>query len=125
MALFTVTTATSGNATTITFSPALYSSGPRQNVDAMPADDAAITFLGSASTAYPQNLAYHPNAFAFATVDLDMPPVAFKSRVTEDGVSMRLVGQYDVNTDDTYYRIDLLHGLAVVQPRFGCKIYGV
>lgn len=122
---FTVTTATSGNATNVAFSPAIYASGPRQNIDALPANNAALTFLGSASTAYPQNLAYHPNAYAFATVDLDMPPVEFKARRTEDGISMRLVGQYDVNTDDTYYRIDLLHGIAVVQPRFGSRIYGV
>jgi len=122
---FVVTAATSGNATSVAFSPAFQATGPRQNIDALPGDDKALTFLGTALAVYPQNLAYHPNAFAFATVDLDMPPVEFKARRTEDGVSMRIVGQYDAMTDDTYYRIDLLHGIAVVQPRFASRIYGV
>jgi len=122
---FVTTLAYAGTTTTLSFLPALQSTGPRQNIAALPATAKAVTFLGTASTAYPQNLAYHPNAFAFATVDLDMPPVAFKARKVEDGISMRLVGQYDVNTDDTYYRLDLLHGIAVVQPRFASRIYGV
>ena len=122
---FTVTTAYTATTTNITFSPALYATGPRQNVTALPANTAALTFLGGTSTAFPQNLAYHPNAYAFATVDLDMPPVEFKARRTEDGISMRLVGFYDGNNDDVNYRIDLLHGTVVVQPRFGSRIYGV
>lgn len=115
----------SGGAGDISFSPALYASGPRQNVNSLPATAKGLTFLGATSTVYPQNLAYHPHAFAFATVDMDMPDVEFKARRTEDGISMRLVSQYDVKTDDTYFRLDLLHGIAVVQPRFASRIYGV
>lgn len=67
---FTVVSATT---TSITFSPAIISTGAKQNIDALPADNAAVTFVGSASTAYNHNLAYQKEAFAFATADLIKP----------------------------------------------------
>lgn len=123
---FVVTAAFAGGAGTISFSPALESSATTpaiQNVSALPADNAAITFIGTASTSYKQALAYHPRAYVFATTDLVMPDVGFKARRAEDGVSMRFLGWYDGNADDTLYRLDVLTGTKAVEERMGCRIF--
>jgi hypothetical protein len=45
-------------------------------------------------------LAYQKGAFAFATADLVMPKgVDFAAREVFDGISMRIVRQYDINND--------------------------
>ena len=65
MQQFVVTSVTSdgsGNAT-ISISPSITASGQYQTVNAAPANDAAITCLGTEATAYPQNLGFHPDAF--------------------------------------------------------------
>ncbi|MDQ2987425.1 MAG: hypothetical protein M3R13_12040, partial [Armatimonadota bacterium] len=50
-----------------TFSPAYHSTGAQQNVNALPVTGAAIVLVGSASTAYRNNLMYHKEAFTFVT----------------------------------------------------------
>ena len=46
--------------------------------------------VGTASTAYRQNLMYHPDAFTFVTADLPLMDDAHKcSRMTQDGLSLR------------------------------------
>ena len=42
-------------------------------VDSLPQANAALTFIGTEATAYPQNLIFHPNAFALVTVPIEMP----------------------------------------------------
>lgn len=118
-----VITAVDGN--DWTFSPALYSSGANQNVTALPANSSAITLVGSASTAYEQHLAYHKDAFAFVTADLEMPEgVHFAGREQLDGLSVRLVRQYDINNDNIPARLDILHGYEAIRPEWGCRITG-
>jgi len=119
---FVVTAATT---TLITFDPPLYSTGAKQNVSALPADDAAITASGALSTDYEQHLAYHKNVATFATADLVMPEgVHFASRQVFDGISMRIVRQYDISTDKIPCRIDVLYGYKTIRPELGCRITG-
>jgi len=116
---------TAAGTTSLAFSPALYSTGPKQNVNAMPANSAAITFIGSASTTYEQHLAYHKDAFAFVTADLEMPQgVHFASRQNLDGLSIRVVRQYDINNDNIPARLDILHGYEAIRPEWACRITG-
>ena len=71
-----VVTATISDTTgdkTIAISPAITTSGAYQTVDSSPANNAAITVKGTASTAYPQNLAYHKDAFVLGCADLYLP----------------------------------------------------
>lgn len=118
-----VITAVSGN--DWTFSPALVSTGAKQNVDALPVTGAAITLHGAASTAYEQHLAYHKDAFAFATADLEMPQgVDFAAREQFEGLSLRVVRAYDINNDNFPCRIDILHGHKTIRPELACKITG-
>jgi hypothetical protein len=81
--------------------------------------------VGSASTVYEQHLAYHRDAFAFVTADLEMPQgVHFASRQTLDGLSIRIVRQYDINNDNIPARLDILHGYEAIRPEWACRITG-
>jgi hypothetical protein len=125
---FTVTADASSNgsgAATLTISPAIITTGPYQTVDAAPADDATITVLGTASTAYPQNLGFHKNAFALVTVPLEMPDgAAFKARESHNGLSVRCVKDYDIDTDDDIIRLDILYGIKAIYPDLATRLWG-
>src|SRR5215203_169187 len=72
---------TGATTTSFPITPSIVTSGATQNVNAGPADNAAITFLGTASTAVNTSLIYNKDAFTFATADLVMPEgVDFASR---------------------------------------------
>ena len=94
-------------------------------VDTFPQSSAAITFLGAASTQFPQNLVYHKDAITFATADLLLPQgVDMASRQVHNGISMRIVRQYDINNDRLPCRIDVLYGYGVIRPQMACRIWG-
>jgi len=117
--------ATTGPAT-LTISPAIITSGPYQTVSAAPADNAVITVkTGTASTAYPQNLAFHKNAFALVTCPLELPDgVEFKARETHKGLSVRVVKQYSIDADDDIIRLDVLYGWKSIYPDLAVRITG-
>ena len=119
-------TASSGAWTDIAVSPAMYTSDHAlATVSAFPQDGAAVTFLGAASTQYAQNIAYHKDAISFATADLIMPQgVDMASRQVHNGISMRIVRQYDINNDRLPCRIDVLYGYSVIRPEMACRIWG-
>jgi hypothetical protein len=110
----------------VTFSPAIYtSSNALATVDSFPQADAAVTLLGAASTYYPQNLVYHKDAISFATADLLLPQgVDMASRQVHNGISMRVVRQYDINNDRMPCRIDVLYGYNVIRPTMACRLWG-
>lgn len=114
----------SGNAT-ISISPPIIASGPYQTVSAVPADNAAITVLGTASTGYTQNLCFHKNAFALVTVPLELPDgAAFKAREESEGISLRVIKDYDIDTDDDVVRIDVLYGWKAIYPDLASRLIG-
>ncbi len=105
---------------------AMYSSGQAlATVDALPVSGKAVTFVGAASTQYPQNLIYHKDAIAFATADLLMPQgVDMASRQVHNGISLRIVRQYDINNDRLPCRIDVLYGYSVIRPQMAVRLWG-
>lgn len=110
---------------TLTISPAIITSGPFQTVSAAPADNAAITVLGTGGTAYPQNLGFHKNAFALVTVPLQMPDgAAFKARESDNGLSVRVIKDYDIDTDEDIIRLDVLYGRKAIYPDLGARLWG-
>jgi hypothetical protein len=120
--------ANSGGSTgpaTVTISPAIIISGPQQTVSAAPADNAAITVLGTGNTAYPQNIGFHKNAFALVTVPLEMPDgAAFKARESHNGLSMRVVKDYDIDNDTDIIRLDILYGVKSLSPELAARLWG-
>jgi hypothetical protein len=91
-----------------------------------PANGASVAVMsGSANSSYPQNLAHHQDAFTFATADLQVPSgVDFAAREIYDGISMRIIRDYDINNDQFPCRIDVLGGFAALRPEFACRITG-
>ncbi len=125
---FTVTAdADSGASTgpaTLTISPPIITSGPYQTVTAAPADGAAIVVLGTAATAYKQHLAFHRNAFALVTVPLKMPDGAsWKARATHNGLSVRIIKDYDIVNDVEIVRIDILYGWRAIYPDLAVRYW--
>ena len=117
----------SGNLT-VTISPSLISSGQYQTVDSLPADNAAITVTsGTSGQVSKQNLAFHPDAFTFASVDMVLPEgVWMADRIVSksSGISMRAVKAYDINTDQAPLRLDVLYGWATLRPELAVRIEG-
>lgn len=116
------------NAITLNISPTMYdsTSAGLQNVSALPADNAAVTFYGTTSaTVYPQNLIYHKDAFTFATADLKMPKSAeMASRKVMDGISMRIWQGADITNDMFPTRSDVLYGYVTTYPELACRVWG-
>jgi len=126
---FTVTadvSVSSGTSATLSVSPAIFTSANAlATVNAFPAASAALTFLGGSATGYAQNLVYHKDAITFATADLLLPQgVDMASRQVHNGISMRIVRQYDINNDRMPCRIDVLYGYKVIRPAMACRIWG-
>ena len=104
-------------------SPAIVATGPTQNVSNAAGDNQAITIAGTASTDYGQSMVYHEDAFTFATADLVMPQgVDFSAREVFDGISIRIVRQYDINNDKFPCRLDVLYGYKTLRPQLACRL---
>ena len=124
VALADVTLDGSG-AGTITVAPMYSAAHPLANITALPVIGHTVTFLGAASTTYPQNIAYHKDAFTLATADLILPQgVDMASRANHNGISMRIVRQYDINNDRMPCRVDVLYGYAAIRPQLACRVWG-
>ena len=126
---FVVTAAQTGVSNALAnmaISPPIYTStSALATVDSFPADNAAVTFVGTASTAYPQNMIYHKDAITFATADLVMPQgVDMAARANHNGISLRIVRQYDINNDRMPCRIDVLYGFSTIRPQMACRLWG-
>jgi len=124
---FVVTAAVTGSSTaTLNISPALYTaSNALATVFSFPQASAVVTMVGSANTGYPQNLIYHKDAISFATADLLLPQgVDMASRQVHNGISLRIVRQYDINNDRLPCRIDVLYGYNAIRPVTAVRLWG-
>jgi len=121
-------------ALTIPISPSIITSGQLQTVTNSPADNAVITVLGATSptagtltaTTTPQSLLYHPDAFALVMADLHKPSSGVETttvRSKELGISIRMVQQYQIGSDQEPARMDILYGWATLRPQLACRVY--
>lgn len=114
----------SGNAT-LTISPPIITSGPHQTVNVAPADNAGLTVTGTAATGYRQNMVFHKNAMALACVPLESPQGAVNvSRETYKGFSCRVIPYYDGTNDISNWRLDILYGKKLIDPRLITRLSG-
>jgi hypothetical protein len=122
---FVVTADYAGGAGSLSFSPAIYTTGGRQNVTAggLP-NGAALVKVGGASAVYRPSLAYHKDAFTFVSADLEDVSKygAWGAREVMDGVSMRIARQYDISTDNIPCRIDVLYGYKTIRAQLAARI---
>ncbi len=117
--------ATTGPAT-LTISPPIIISGANQTVTAAPADNAAIVVTsGTASATYSQNMLFTKDCITVAFGKLVKPVGNVQyGRETMDGISVRLVGDYDVLTDQNTWRFDVLYAVEAQNPGMGIRHVG-
>ena len=126
------TVVSTANATsTLTIAPAIYISGPRQNVfsvftaTSLAMSSFQLNFAGTTSATFPTGLMYHKDAYTFATADLPLMAASEKCvRRTYDGISLRVWQDSDIRNDELLTRIDILYGFAAIRPEWGCRIIG-
>jgi hypothetical protein len=119
---------------TISISPSIITSGALQTVSNSPAHQAVITVWSAnpsagtlSTTVSPQSLVFHPDFAAFVMADLTDPNGGAKAtfaRSRDWGISIRMVQQYDLTSDQNGCRLDILFGAAPLQPRLACRVVG-
>jgi hypothetical protein len=113
---------------TITFTPALVTSGPYQNVSVAMGVNSSVTWLTgttSAQIATANNIAFARDAFGCVMVPLELPQgVDFTARETYRNISMRVIRAYDINNDVFPTRIDILYGDVVYYDELACRLGG-
>lgn len=121
---FTVTSDVSASTSpTVNIAPSIYMTGPRQNVIELAIAGAAFTKLGASSYVYKPSLFFHPDAFTFATADLELPRgTDMASRQEKDGISMRLVRDFDPVYSRMITRLDVLAGKKAIRPALAAQV---
>lgn len=122
---YSITVSTIEDCVYVNFLPQMIHTGPYKTVDTIPQLEAAVQVFGVPNTNMPQNLAFQKNAFALVMVPLEVPQgVSFSSSVTEDGISIRLIKDYDITNDQEIIRLDILYGVSTIYPELAVRIAG-
>jgi len=95
-----------------------------QTVTASPANSATISVVTLAASVYRKNFVFCPEAVTIATADLIMPErgVVEAARESFDGVSMRMISDYTIGTDQFITRLDVLFGYLWVRPEWAVAV---
>lgn len=95
-------------------------------VNAAPADGAAVTFLGAASTSFRYSTAFHKDAISMVFTKLRMPFTGEAAFATdpETGVSIRYWRGSDISTGAHVHRWDTYYGAEAMDPLLGTRISG-
>ncbi len=124
----TTTATASSGAATLSVSPTIYSSTGvgLQNVSALPSSGAAVVFLTgktNTSTNFQNSLTYCKDAFRFASVPLILPGGMDKAaQETVDGLTIRVLADHDIKTDQYILRLDFLGGFVPVRPEWAVRV---
>jgi hypothetical protein len=87
-------------------------------------NDGVITIKNPA-TATEENLTFHKNAFALVTRPLAPPMGAAKvETVNWNGISMRVVYDYDRNLKSDVISLDCIWGVKTLTPELACRTWG-
>jgi hypothetical protein len=124
---FTITSPTVGaaSAATLTISPAIFGPGSQyQNVDALPANGAALTLFPGTSSPNAKvgtnGLAFQRDAFALVGVSLEEPKgsveVCRQYRDENTGIAVRFLRQFDGRLSKMINRFDVLLGFGALYP---------
>lgn len=119
-------TANGSGEVTITIANPIITSGAYQTVDSAPANNAVITWMGTAATSYRQNAVFHKHAIQLASAKLVRPRTGEYSYATdkETGISIRYWETSDGTNDTHLRRWDALFGVTNVDRRLGTRISG-
>jgi hypothetical protein len=115
---------TASNEADLTIWPPMIFSGAQQTcyLSTGTVEDNTVTYQGVASTAYTQNLFFHKNAFGLVMVPMVSPPGASDvGRRSYKGISVRVIPYYDGTNDASNWRLDVLYGTKVIDPRLAVR----
>lgn len=105
-------------------SPAIIPSGRYQNVTVAPADNANLTFMGSANQSYRRSVLFDKGFGCFATADLVLPPNEKASIKRFENISLRcIVDSYDPRQDLLITRLDVLYGYTILREQLAVNIW--
>ncbi len=117
--LTATTTADGSGVATLAVSPTISVTAPNQTVSAGAGAGAAVTFLGAAGAATDVNYVWHRDAvmcaFCPLTTDISGADASMATDPTS-GISVRMVKQYQVDTDEQVTRLDVMYGWKLVRP---------
>lgn len=96
------------------------------NVKIYPALSRAITTATNVTinASHTANMVFHQNAFAFVTRPLATPAGAESYVVNGDGLSLRVVRQYDIATKKDMFSMDILYGYKTIYPELAVRVMG-
>ena len=114
---------------TIPISPSLTPTGAFATCTASPANNAAITTFGHASTyagaSTPQGLVHNKDAFALVMADLVLPRGLWVSERISNaklGFSIRMLKDHDIINDLSPARLDTAHGWKCIRHELACRV---
>lgn len=96
----------------------------------IPGSSTITSVSGLNSSAYTQNLFYHPNAFTLVTARLWTPQNSGNGEAgfaysSKTGLSIRFIKDwYDARSDQAITRLDVLMGVKAVYPELACRVSG-
>lgn len=90
-----------------------------QTVDSSPANAAQVRLVNKANEIYRKNIAYAPEAITLATADLVLPKGVHEAARREyDGISIRMITDYVIGTDQLATRLDVIYGYKYIRPEW-------
>jgi len=128
---FVVMADTLASATSVSILPYPIFSGAFQNVTSTTntiAAAATCTILSGLNAAQaPQNILMHRDAFTLASADLPLPggvDTASRMASKASGLSLRMISQYDIQSDNYFTRLDVLYGWKAIYPELAARLTG-
>lgn len=86
---------------------------------------ASVAFPDKTAGGHVANLAFNKNAFCFATAPLAPPRGGADSyTLVADGLSLRVVEDYDINSDINLWRMDILYTVKTLYPELATRVLG-
>jgi hypothetical protein len=86
------------------------------------AADPVTTPYAVSDSFVPRGAMFHPRAFAFVSVPLEIPPEADGAMISNNGYSIRIVRDYDITSKKSIISLDCLVGCRVADGRLGAKV---
>ncbi|MBV6340453.1 P22 phage major capsid protein family protein [Candidatus Magnetobacterium casense] len=128
---FVITAAITNDGTDVwSVSPTPVTSGASQNIEIVSAGagkaivNVAAGGSGAASAVYTQNLAYHKDAFTFASVMPYIDESQKMSSAVKDNIAMRIWRDGNITNNRFPLRIDVLYGYKTIRPQWAVRVRG-
>lgn len=121
----TSTVSDSSGAITIPVSPSVVASGAFQNVSRAPTTNDVIVVAGATTVATQLSCVFHPDAFVFGCSELDIPggtDMAHRVTDPQTGLSVRVIRDFNVVTDQWITRFDILFGFNTLYEQLACRV---